>query len=410
MLVPNPFTSGGAKWDIMAAYGAQLEQGKSRRAGPGLPQEAVRQRAGARQERARVAPDVHRAARATSCSRYENEAILAQQQGEEIDYVVPDQTILIENPVAVDQRDARARTRRRRSWTSSTRPRPRRSSRARATARSWRAPRRISDFPTPPGLFEIDEVRRLGRRERQVLRPGQGRDRRDIQVPGEEHCLRLARRPAPPPRRRRRVPRASHVGGVLGRGVAMTYLSIVALIPLAAVVAKSLDNGVGAFWDAMTTDQAVAALKLTLIASVIVVVVNAVFGTLIAWVLVRDEFPGKGIVNSLIDLPFALPTIVAGLTLLVLYGPGQPGRHQPRLHPRRGGAGAAVRDAAVRRARGAARPARARHRDGAGRRVAGSEQGDRLPPHHPAQPDARRSSPAPAWRSPAPSASSARSS
>jgi sulfate transport system permease protein len=60
------------------------------------------------------------------------------------------------------------------------------------------------------------------------------------------------------------------------------------------------------------------------VASVIVVVVNAVLGTVIAWVLVRDEFPGKGIVNSLIDLPFALPTIVAGLTLLALYGPRGP--------------------------------------------------------------------------------------
>jgi sulfate transport system permease protein len=97
----------------------------------------------------------------------------------------------------------------------------------------------------------------------------------------------------------------------------MSYLSIVALIPLAAVVAKSMGGGVDSFWSAITTDQAVAALKLTLIASVIVVLINAVFGTLIAWVLVRDEFPGKGIVNSLIDLPFALPTIVAGLTLLL---------------------------------------------------------------------------------------------
>ena len=67
-----------------------------------------------------------------------------------------------------------------------------------------------------------------------------------------------------------------------------------------------------------------AALKLTLIASLIVVLINAVLGTLIAWVLVRDEFRGKGIVNSLIDLPFALPTIVAGLTLLALYGPESP--------------------------------------------------------------------------------------
>ena len=104
----------------------------------------------------------------------------------------------------------------------------------------------------------------------------------------------------------------------------MSYLSIVALIPLAAVVFKSLEDGTGTFWNAVTSDQAVASLRITLIASAIVVVINAVFGTLIAWVLVRDEFPGKSIVNSLIDLPFALPTIVAGLTLLAFYGPDSP--------------------------------------------------------------------------------------
>jgi sulfate/thiosulfate transport system permease protein len=106
--------------------------------------------------------------------------------------------------------------------------------------------------------------------------------------------------------------------------VAVAYLSIVALIPLAAVLFKSFENGADGFWAAVSNPQAVAALKLTLIASVIVVLINAVFGTLIAWVLVRDEFPGKGIVNSLIDLPFALPTIVAGLTLLAFYGPDSP--------------------------------------------------------------------------------------
>jgi sulfate/thiosulfate transport system permease protein len=90
------------------------------------------------------------------------------------------------------------------------------------------------------------------------------------------------------------------------------------------VLFKSLENGTDGFWDAVTNPEAVAALKLTLIASVIVVLINAVFGTLIAWVLVRDEFPGKSIVNSLIDLPFALPTIVAGLTLLAFYGPDSP--------------------------------------------------------------------------------------
>jgi sulfate/thiosulfate transport system permease protein len=104
----------------------------------------------------------------------------------------------------------------------------------------------------------------------------------------------------------------------------MSYLSIVALIPLAAVLIKAFENGTDSFWTAVTTPQAVASLRITLIASAIVVVINAVSGTLIAWVLVRDEFPGKGIVNSLIDLPFALPTIVASLTLLAFYGPDSP--------------------------------------------------------------------------------------
>ncbi|HZN90144.1 MAG TPA: sulfate ABC transporter permease subunit CysT [Thermoleophilaceae bacterium] len=106
--------------------------------------------------------------------------------------------------------------------------------------------------------------------------------------------------------------------------MAMAYLSVVALIPLAAVVFKSFDGGLDSFWNSVTSPQAVAALKLTLICSLIVVVINALAGTLIAWVLVRDDFPGRGIVNSLIDLPFALPTIVASLTLLAFYGPDSP--------------------------------------------------------------------------------------
>ena len=113
-------------------------------------------------------------------------------------------------------------------------------------------------------------------------------------------------------------------GAALSRGLAIGYLSIVALIPLAAVVSKSFENGIDSFWNAVTSPQAVASLKLTLGASLVVVLINVLFGTLIAWVLVRDEFPGKSVVNSLIDLPFALPTIVAGLTLLAFYGPDSP--------------------------------------------------------------------------------------
>jgi sulfate transport system permease protein len=104
----------------------------------------------------------------------------------------------------------------------------------------------------------------------------------------------------------------------------MTYLSIIVLLPLAAVAVKSLDGGVSEFFDVVTSPQALAALKVTFVISAIVVVINAVTGTLIAWVLVRDDFRGKGAVNALIDLPFALPTIVAGLTLLALYGPKHP--------------------------------------------------------------------------------------
>jgi sulfate transport system permease protein len=104
------------------------------------------------------------------------------------------------------------------------------------------------------------------------------------------------------------------------RGLVTGWLSLMVLIPLAAVVVKSTEGGLGAFWDAATNAQAIAALRLTLITSLIVVAINVVTGTIIAWVLVRDQFPGKRVVNSLIDLPFALPTIVAGLTLLALYG------------------------------------------------------------------------------------------
>jgi sulfate transport system permease protein len=85
-----------------------------------------------------------------------------------------------------------------------------------------------------------------------------------------------------------------------------------------------MDGGLDAFWTAITEPEGWAAIRLTLISSLVIVAINAVLGTLIAWVLVRDDFRGKRIVNSIIDLPFALPTIVAGLTLLALYGSDSP--------------------------------------------------------------------------------------
>ncbi len=114
------------------------------------------------------------------------------------------------------------------------------------------------------------------------------------------------------------------LGTGFGRGMVVFYLSLMVMLPLAAVVDESLANGPNAFWNAVTGDQAMAALKLTVVCSLIVVAINAFFGTVIAWVLVRDDFRGKGAVNALIDLPFALPTIVASLTLLALYGNESP--------------------------------------------------------------------------------------
>jgi sulfate/thiosulfate transport system permease protein len=96
------------------------------------------------------------------------------------------------------------------------------------------------------------------------------------------------------------------------------------VLPIAALIWASRKDGLHQFWSVASSPEAVAALKLSLGTAVIVSLVNAVLGTITAWVLVRDDFRGKHAVNSLIDLPFALPTIVAGLTLLALYGPRSP--------------------------------------------------------------------------------------
>jgi sulfate transport system permease protein len=107
----------------------------------------------------------------------------------------------------------------------------------------------------------------------------------------------------------------------LSSGLALGYLSIIVLIPLAAVVAKAAAGGWHHFWQVAWNPEARAALELTFELAGGVVAINAVTGTALAWTLVRDEFPGKRLVNAIVDLPFALPTIVAGLTLLALYGP-----------------------------------------------------------------------------------------
>jgi sulfate transport system permease protein len=109
-----------------------------------------------------------------------------------------------------------------------------------------------------------------------------------------------------------------------GLGLAVLWLSLLVLLPLAAVVSKAAGAGLADFLAAVTTSEALSAIRLTVLASAAVSLVNAVMGTLIAWVLVREEFAGKRVLEVLIDLPFALPTIVAGLVLTTLYGPRSP--------------------------------------------------------------------------------------
>ena len=106
--------------------------------------------------------------------------------------------------------------------------------------------------------------------------------------------------------------------------MALTWFSLLVLIPLAAVVATSAAGGWSEFLAVLQNDMTASALRLTVGSAVAVTVLNVVMGTIIAWVLVRDRFWGKSILNLVIDLPFALPTVVAGLVLLSLYGPQSP--------------------------------------------------------------------------------------
>ena len=152
VLEPNPFTSGGAKWNIMAAYGAQIEQGKT----PAQALDYLKKlfdNVVVQDKSAREALQTFSAGKGDVLLAYENEAITAQQKGEDLEYVVPDETILIQNPIAVtsDSKNPKAA----KAFVDFT-PlrRRRRSSRPRAIAR-WSRPVDPSKFPTPPGLFEI---------------------------------------------------------------------------------------------------------------------------------------------------------------------------------------------------------------------------------------------------------------
>ncbi len=109
--------------------------------------------------------------------------------------------------------------------------------------------------------------------------------------------------------------------GLILRGATLSYLGLMVVLPLAALAIEAARPGASAFVEAVRDPFAWHALKLTFATAAIMVAINAVTGTATAWVLVRYDFPGKGLINALIDLPFAVPTVVTGLMLVVLYGP-----------------------------------------------------------------------------------------
>jgi sulfate transport system permease protein len=139
----------------------------------------------------------------------------------------------------------------------------------------------------------------------------------------------LTTEPAPQegrrPRRVRRTPRSTLSGGAgLSLGIAMFWFSLLVLLPLAAIVAKAAEGGWANYWAVVRDGQTWSAVSLTVSQAAVVTLLNVVVGTVIAWVLVRDRFWGKPLLDLVIDVPFALPTIVAGLVLLSLYGPKSP--------------------------------------------------------------------------------------
>ncbi len=123
------------------------------------------------------------------------------------------------------------------------------------------------------------------------------------------------------PGREHTAPGRGGYGVGLGAGLGMGYLCLMVGLPVAAVAAKAATPDA---WSALASPQARSALVFSLGAALVAAAINLVAGVLLAWVLVRDTFPGRRFVDALIDLPFALPTIVAGLVLLTLYGPGSP--------------------------------------------------------------------------------------
>ena len=184
------------------------------------------------------------------------------------------------------------------------------------------------------------------------------------------------------------------------RVVALGYLFVLVAVPIGVILWRAFEPGLGTFIASITTPAAISALNLSLLIVAIVVPLNVVFGVVTALALVRGRFRGRGLLQAVVDLPFAVSPIVVGVALIMLwgvdgwFGAHRPGRLPGHLRAARHGAGDDLRHAALRRARGRAGAPRDRHGAGAGRLHARRRPVADVLAHHPSGdplgPDLRR--------------------
>ncbi len=331
IVTPNPASSGSAKWNLLSAYGHVLANGGSEEEASSYIEDFFANVV-ALPDSGRDATTAFESGNGDVLLSYENEAILAQAERCRVRLRHPRRDAPDREPVHGDrgrrpgrggvpglpeERGGPGGLRRHRLPPPDRDPRPQR-------RRRQRPGRRL------PGAEDAADHRRglrwLGRGEHEVLR----RERRHPhQDPGRGGPVVVALTATPAVGRPARARRAARPGSLtrasaLGLGVSMTWFSLLVLIPLSAVVVTAAGGGWETFAETLTNGQTLAALRLTVATSVGVTALNMVMGTVIAWVLVRDRFPGKRVLDVVIDIPFALPTIVAGLVLLSLYGTGSP--------------------------------------------------------------------------------------
>ncbi len=121
----------------------------------------------------------------------------------------------------------------------------------------------------------------------------------------------------PPISRRQR----SSLPDLVNRGISLGYIGLMVVLPILAISAQAVGEGLDRLWQDVVQPDALFSLQLTFLMALVMIILNSITGTAMAWILVRYRFPGQSVINALIDLPFAIPTIVTGLMLVVLYGP-----------------------------------------------------------------------------------------